>query len=619
MSLLKSGARWSSLWDEFLAEAKRWDDHKLIELFGADEIGTPHALVSDPLDHYDNLTESDRKLIGEFIRRNHAELACHFAILGFPGSNGHLIQFTNFDSELKKLAGSVARSHGYPLRKCVQLLDKMQLNRLEHDDVHAVFLMGVLRVADFLELGTDRAPLIAFTYKEFKSPISGKEWRTNQLFRKISWANPDTESIYIPATPKDICSFLELKKWLTAIQSELDLTWAVLGEVYGAHPRFSHFGLTIRRVRSNVTDDPDGFAKIESFVPMRVELSVSGPDILKLFIAPLYGERPEIGIRELVQNSVDAVRERLEYAKNHPQASAPKPPEQTSDVIVWLDDPDENGSSLLTVSDNGIGMTEETVANYFLKAGASFRRSIAWKKEFESGVGEAAFKSRVLRSGRFGIGVLAAFLLGDEIEVLTRHVTSDRGIQFSMRLDIVPPAAELAPIQLNYESDMPVGTTIKIKVTKVKEDPQGIMGTNIFTSSDLWDWYCLKSPSVTRFQGRDKRVLKQSTMLPGEEEDFGRGWHSIPSSDYRTVHMLVPGMPRIYAPDLTCNGIKVKETNTGFFRNEPGIVPWKRDIFPSQGVFDLRVPSFSVFRPRRQTSAKFATNGTHKHAARFPE
>jgi molecular chaperone HtpG len=176
MSLLRSEARWAGSWSEFLAEARRWDDYKLVELFGADEVGTPRALVRNPLDHYDNLTESDRKLIGEFIRQNHAELAHHFAILGFPGSNGQLIQFGDFDPELKELAGNVARSHGYPLRECIQLLDKMQLSRLEQDDVHPVFLMGVLRVADFLELGTDRAPLIAFLYKEFKSPVSEKEW-----------------------------------------------------------------------------------------------------------------------------------------------------------------------------------------------------------------------------------------------------------------------------------------------------------------------------------------------------------------------------------------------------------------------------------------------------------
>lgn len=594
----ESKSKWNESWAGFLAVARHWDDRKLVELFGADEGGAPRALVRNPLDHYDDLTESDRKLIGEFIRQHHAEFAYQFAVLGFPGPNGQLIQFGDFDLELRKLAGSVARSHGFPLRDCVQLLEVMQVNKLEHDDVHPVFLMGILRVADFLELGTDRAPLIAFAYKEFKSPVSQKEWRTNQAFRKISWGNPDPESIHIPAKPTDVWSFLDLTRWLAAIQSELDTTWAVFGEVYGSHQKFSQLGLTIRRVRSNVIDDFGGFAKNSSFVPMRVELGVASPDVLKLFIQPLYGERPEFGIRELIQNAVDAVRERWEYVENHEQFASSQSRTQEADVIVWLDDPDENGVALLTVSDNGIGMTEETVVNYFLKAGASFRRSIAWKKEFESKTSETPFKSRVLRSGRFGIGVLSAFLLGDDIEVLTRHVTRDRGIRFSARLDLLPPALEITPIQLNYEADLPVGTTVKVKVTKIKNDPEGTTGTNILTGSDLWDWYCLESPSVMRLQGRDRKMLKQSTTLPSEESPLPRGWHRLASSDYRTVHTLVQGTSGTNAPDLVCNGLKVRETSTGFlFRNDPAIVHWKRDLFPDQGAFSLKVPDFSVFDP----------------------
>ena len=61
----------------------------------------------------------------------------------------------------------------------------------------------------------------------------------------------------------------------------------------------------------------------------------------------------------------------------------------------------------------GIGMTSSVVLEYFLRAGASFRRSDAWRQQHELAPGE----SRILRSGRFGVGALAAFLLGDEIEV----------------------------------------------------------------------------------------------------------------------------------------------------------------------------------------------------------
>ena len=601
-------ADWAVLWQEFLAVAKHWDDRKLVEILGADETGAPLALVTDPLAHYDNLSETDRKLIGEFIRQNHAQMAYEISVLGFPGNAGRLIEFSPLDLDLKEVAGTVARSHGFALRDSLRQLDEKQISGLEHENMHPVFLMGVLRVADFLELGNDRAPVIGFAYKEFKSPLSKRHWIDNQALRSISWGNPEPESILIPAKPPDVYSYLELKDWLTAIQAELDNVWAVFGEVYASHQRLAGFGLTVRRVRSNILDDPEGFARNSSFAPRCVELGVVGAEVLKLFIEPLYGRRPEIGIRELIQNAVDAVRERREFERNNPP-SVSASSERGHEVIVWLDDPDANGVALLTVSDSGIGMTEEIVSNYFLKAGASFRRSIAWKKEFESQTGagdKARLRSRVLRSGRFGIGILASFLLGDEIEVSTKHITSDRGIRFTMRLDIRPPAAEIAPIQLNYDANLPIGTTVKVRVTKIQpakvEKKRGdtiIHGSDIFVSPESWDWYCLETPSVERFVGKEKTPLKQSATVPSEDSILPRGWHRLDSFDYRTVHARVHGSSGANAPGLVCNGTRV-EGAVGFgppLQAASAIINWQRDLFPEEGVFKLRVPELSIFDP----------------------
>ena len=368
-----------------------------------------------------------------------------------------------------------------------------------------------------------RGSLIAFRYKEIKSPISQREWRTNQEFRQISWGNPEPESIQIPAKPSNVQSFLNLRKWLTEIQAELDSTWAVFGEIYGNHRRFSKLQLTVRRVHSNILDDPQAFARNCAFVPKRVNLGVGGPEVLKLFVEPLYGSRPEFGVRELIQNGVDAVRER--GTMEGQIATAGDSPENIADVLVWLDGPDPAGKSKLTITDRGIGMTEEVITEYFLKAGASFRRSMAWKRRFEpetQRTNPQQTRATVLRSGRFGIGVLAAFLLGDRIEVSTRHVTSPRGIRFSVSADFSRPLTETESIQLDYAEDIPIGTTISVEVTKIQPDPPGVTGTNIFTGDNLWDWYCLAKPSVQRLIGAEKKVLKQSVTAPPEEGPLPR-------------------------------------------------------------------------------------------------
>jgi hypothetical protein len=578
---------WPEAWSGFLEVARHWDDRILTRLFGANEDGEPLALVSDPFEHYCNLTESDRKLIGEFIRRHHARMAHEFAVFGFPGCDGERIEFDGFMPELRDLAGIAARSHGMSLRSCFSYLEQ-NFNKLEYENVHPVFIMSLLRIADYLDLGKDRAPLITFHFKELRSPVSQEEFKVNQAFRTISWGNPDSESIDIPAKPADVREFLKLKEWLTAIQSELDTSWAVLGEIYGSSPRLSKLRLSIRRTRSNV-DDVAQFAKTSSFVPRRVELGVARAQVLRLLIQPLYGDRPEYGIRELVQNAVDAVRERWQFVHNHPELASVKVQDQEGDVVVWLDDPDESGTANLTVSDQGIGMTQEIICDYFLKAGGTFRENIAWKREFEDNRA-ASLKSKVLRSGRFGIGVLAAFLLGDEIEVSTRHVTSHRGIHFRVRLDSRRTSPDFTPIQLDYDERLSVGTTIRIKVRRTQLKSR--LDTDIFSDNDSWDWYALKNPSVVRLLGKNKGVLKQSQMVPDIDDPMPPGWHAVPSTEYKAVHMKEA---EVSGSQLFVNGIRVRSTERWQFTRDGE--NWAGQLFPRDIFFGFQTPSLSLFDP----------------------
>ena len=76
---------WPMAWDDFVAEARRWDGRKLTSVFGStDPIRRPEL---DP----QKLTQQDRLLIGEFLRRHHARLAHEIALHGVPGpSNDRL-------------------------------------------------------------------------------------------------------------------------------------------------------------------------------------------------------------------------------------------------------------------------------------------------------------------------------------------------------------------------------------------------------------------------------------------------------------------------------------------------------------------------------------------------
>lgn len=159
---------------------------------------------------------------------------------------------------------------------------------------------------------------------------------------------------------------------------------AVLGEVYGRFAPLNQLGLRLRRVRSNLRDP--SILKQLPFVPSKAGLESARAELLKLLIEPLYRDDPSIGVRELIQNAVDAVRELHFIINKNPSLAAENLADLESDVVVNFEK-DEEEYIWITVSDRGIGMTWETVCKYYLTAGASFRRSDAWKKDFtdESG------------------------------------------------------------------------------------------------------------------------------------------------------------------------------------------------------------------------------------------
>ena len=238
---------WSLLWEEFLGEASRFDGRTLIKLFGE---ATPcHRPPSKPLDW----TLKDRLLIGEFIRRHHARLAYEIALHGVPGGGKKRLGLVHIEERFAELAGFVARSHGLSLRYAVDLLQREE--RREVHNVHVPFLMTVLRIADYLQIQQERAPKQVLQVRTLRSPISSQEWRAHHAIDYITCVHDDPEALYVKTEPKNVSDYLKIKSLLSSIQLEFDEVWAVLGEVYGRVEGLKQFGLTVRRIRSNIDDE----------------------------------------------------------------------------------------------------------------------------------------------------------------------------------------------------------------------------------------------------------------------------------------------------------------------------------------------------------------------------
>lgn len=557
---------WPTLWDEFLFTARRWDNEKLAALFGDEFVEQGHS-VSDPFERWGNLTAADYKLIGEFIRRHHPRLAHEFALFGVPGNQ---VQFLTLppalSPEWRDLAGVTARSHGLPLRGCLDHIGK-KYHKRDYQSIHAVYLMALLRLSDYLQIEAARAPQAVFGYRVLPSRTSQLEWRAHQAVKNITPESEDPESVEIRAEPPDVETFLRLREWLDGIQSELDTSWAVLGEVYGRFPS-RVLGLHWRRVRSNL-DDVATFATSVSYLPRRIRVEVARAELLSLLIRPLYGDDPSYGVRELMQNAVDAVREREYFQLKHPEHAKPPLRKQEADVVIWLSEFDEQAKcAWVEISDRGIGMTEQVITDYFLKAGASYRHSDHWRRIFErSGLPPDPTKplAQITRAGRFGVGALAGFLLGNELEVETRNIASPVGFRF--KVGITQEA-----IQIERVAELPVGTRVRVRVS-AKTLEVLWKENSVVSKPGLLDWYLLKRPTVVRLRGASRRLVEDRIYRIDLDD-----WQIAETSKPLKIHWQYPRNNRAETiPSLSCNGIFVSNSaklpEIRFDRQKKHLVP----------------------------------------------
>ncbi len=291
----------------------------------------------------------------------------------------------------------------------------------------AIYPMALLRVADYLQLDRKRAPAVLLQLRDPQSPISVQEWQKHLAVDHIGPADdPAAKTITVNADiPLKL--YLQLRDLLAGLQSEMDHSTAVLDETYGARSDLglNRLTLAIRRIYSNLHSS--AFRGRLPYIPERTGFSAD-PNLLTLLVEPLYGKQPSVGVRELMQNAVDAVCELDAWCEMHGRLPASLDlPDQEPDVLIdFIKQAD--GSWILRVTDKGIGMTAGTLQHYFLRAGACFRQSAEWTKEFVDENGHA----RALRAGRFGIGAFATFLLGPSFRLFTRHVTASNSIGYCL-------------------------------------------------------------------------------------------------------------------------------------------------------------------------------------------
>lgn len=560
---------WLEKWYEFENKVKKFEENEWYSFFGKLEI------VELPEVGQTNLNDRQKVLIGDFIRQHHANIAETIATYGVPSSEEPFELFDKGFMTLNQLAGFIAKSHNYNLRKMIDELGDHSAR--EYRKTHPAFLMGVLRIADYLQFESRRTPKVLFRIKGtgMCSPVSIAEWKKHLSILSADQNHNDAELLYVDAVPDDVKTLEAIKKLLIGFQNELDSFWAVNGEIYSRFSKLSPLGLTLRRVKSNL-DDPYKYVELnnKSFYPETLHIKADNQKVFPILIGPLYGDIPQIGLRELLQNSIDACNERFSLEKKEDIHKSYVPYEVT--ITVDLDNKE------FIIQDNGIGMDIDVVKNYFLKVGASYRFSEVWKATHLN-----AEKGYVPRTGKFGIGMLAGFLIGDKITVISKKegVSSDQAVMFEYRLDSID-------IQVDFIHIDEPGTIIRIASNeeKLKQLVEGFQQeNNTVRVVKTWYsyWYYLDSPNVEFYvveKGDKKKICNQNII---KKEDIFEKWKTVENTTLDGYYWQENRKPKLY-----CNGILIRNYETPkFFIDSVVEQYWMPNIsinvFDNMGQFPL--------------------------------
>jgi HSP90 family molecular chaperone len=310
-------------------------------------------------------------------------------------------------------------------------------------------------------------------------------------------------------------------------------------------------------------------AEVESRkIPFRAETS----QVLEILIHSLYSER-EVFLRELISNASDALtRMDFELLTNRQVLD----PEQ--ELAIWVTtDPEEN---TLTITDSGIGMTEEElIENLGTIAHSGARDFLKVAQEKKGNLSDII--------GQFGVGFYSAFMVADTIQVTSRSYLPEA--QAAVWSSTGADTFEVKPAEKNER-----GTTITLKL---KEDARELVEKAHLRQIIKKHSDYIPFPI---YLGDEKEQVNEQTALwrqqPRQVEeqkyiDFYKEFTLDGSAPLTQAHMAVDAPVQMYALLFVPGS---PERNIFSLRKQEGIKLYARKVLIQEYSTDL-LPEYLLF------------------------
>jgi molecular chaperone HtpG len=434
---------WKKVWDDepeidedeekSFNEFKRFysarpDQHEIIERL----INQGKSTHADTIKAY---------LVTEFIRQTHADRAREIIERDW---NGKIVYR---DTDLTVEFAQICYSH---TEDALTLLD-LDKNYLCAENTFACLpLIGViLRLADILDFDAKRTPAILYSHLYVRNPVSLKEWNKH---RAVEAWEISTDLIQFSAKCTHPAIEASIHQFCDFIDHELSVCNNVISTLNEFNKSKSRdivvkFPFKVNRekitTKKNIHNQP-------LYIYRDTQFNLSKRQVIDLLMGTkLYGN-PEVALRELLQNSIDACLLRQAQEKKWGNPYNPE-------ILVKYYT--EEKDIILEIDDNGTGMDQYIIDNYYSKVGSSFYKST----DFYNLKSES--NADFTPTSRFGIGILSCFMVADTLIVDTKRVYAQH--KSSDALNITVEGQESIFWIRDGKRELP-GTTTKLILRKAR-------------------------------------------------------------------------------------------------------------------------------------------------------
>lgn len=363
----------------------------------------PEALRSDP--------SAQERAIASAVRALHAHAAIELAREPVPGTEWYLFEALSVRDAWAVHAGKVAASHHWALEKVERELGapgSVPLPGGRTGDLG--YVASLLRVIDYAHINRERAPAMDRSFRPSLLDESLVHWLAQE---NIDGPQRDgAELVYLAARPiQNVDAWWLFYEMLKGFDEEIRHVKRYLDQRHSSNGRFSLQG--VRGATS--PEEAAVFIPTAGFLPIEVNLRTGSIERLVQLLAgeSLYGPDPMTAVRELIQNARDAVMLKKATAETEFDRAAYAIPIRVS---LKTDGP----APRLEIVDCGVGMSRKVMTDYLISIAADY-----WSSQFRADFPTAQERG-FEPAGKFGIGFLSVFMLGDAVSVESNRLGGER-------------------------------------------------------------------------------------------------------------------------------------------------------------------------------------------------